>query len=586
MIEREMEPYVFSVKNELRILMDNFSNEFKGQKVITDELGNLRGQIHENKKLVVVFREEIEKKLSDSSSKYYTFNKNFEEIKSEFHEITRNFKSSEKNIEALKDKLVQLEGLKDKIRYLENNNDKLSHDIENNISSSFSLKFKAFENDLENLKDKYNSINANTNSFNFNMKALNDKNEVILSELSSLREKANDTNINMNSLNVKQDNLLNNHNTLSEKVSSLNKNVIKIDEGVRETNTIHEENNRLVESDINTLKKNINNLTEDLEDMKKHAETKHNLYDLRFNNVENKVASVASDDEVIELQRHQKEIFVKLSEVNDLYNILKDSIKTHDDNFEAVSENSEHFRQNLEKLLVWQDELNYKEQNVEKGTVSQDDLDKKIRQLASTYDAKIDEIFEYIKNNKPESNEKSEINNNLNNNNTSFIFAIAPSGYINNMLANKSLKGNNTQRISSILRNAEDFVVMSENNACANLREKPINITVPKFLKNHLYNTTDPICYPTVRDELKGYLNKYAVLDRHYGTIVEIEIDGEQKKPKGPEKNSIGSKVEKVEFKPFEAEKEEDEMICCSIDEIENIDDSHDTFNKYEDLIS
>jgi hypothetical protein len=39
-------------------------------------------------------------------------------------------------------------------------------------------------------------------------------------------------------------------------------------------------------------------------------------------------------------------------------------------------------------------------------------------------------------------------------------------------------------------------------------------------------------------------------------------------------------------FKPFVFENDND-LICCSIEEIENVDDSfdHDTFNKYGDLL-
>jgi hypothetical protein len=81
-----------------------------------------------------------------------------------------------------------------------------------------------------------------------------------------------------------------------------------------------------------------------------------------------------------------------------------------------------------------------------------------------------------------------------------------------------------------------------------NLKEKPVLINSNKFKKNSLYNSTEAISFPAIKNELKGYLNKFVILDKHYGTIIEIEIDGQQKNPKHENKSSIGSKIEKDDF--------------------------------------
>jgi len=68
-LEREVEPYLFSVKSELKLTMDNFLKEIGEFKHIANEVNQMKQSINENRKLVLIFQEDFDKKLVEIKMK-------------------------------------------------------------------------------------------------------------------------------------------------------------------------------------------------------------------------------------------------------------------------------------------------------------------------------------------------------------------------------------------------------------------------------------------------------------------------------------------------------------------------------------
>ncbi len=73
LLEREIEPYLHSIKNELRLFVDKFNKEAGDHKTLLSEIYGFKQMVSENKKMILTFQEEFQKKLFelDDSNKNY-----------------------------------------------------------------------------------------------------------------------------------------------------------------------------------------------------------------------------------------------------------------------------------------------------------------------------------------------------------------------------------------------------------------------------------------------------------------------------------------------------------------------------------
>ena len=65
MLEREIEPYLYSIKSELKLTMDNFLKEIGEYKYVNSEINVVKQSIMDNKKLVLIFQEDFDRKLTE-----------------------------------------------------------------------------------------------------------------------------------------------------------------------------------------------------------------------------------------------------------------------------------------------------------------------------------------------------------------------------------------------------------------------------------------------------------------------------------------------------------------------------------------
>jgi chromosome segregation ATPase len=301
-----------------------------------------------------------------------------------------------------------------------------------------------------------------------------------------------------------------------------------------------------------------------------------------------------------ELKDTQIEESKKLEEVIEFQESIKTCLKAYDENFEAISENYETLRGNIEHLLTWQEEIT---KTKEKLDMSNSKKEQKSESESESSESKSDshsveevdevQVIEPIKtveetkeqeahNNDNDNAEENESKASADHSNTSIIIATNPSGLVNNSYYSQAvLKGNIYQKIDTNFQLFDEEVneLQSVNNKLQDLTEKPISIDNEKFKKNLQYITTEPMDYPSVKSELQGYLNKYNNLDKGYGTVIEIEMDGQQKHDDDDDKSNNESP------KRFLDKEKDNDLICCSIEEIGLDDDDSMDYNKYCDLL-
>lgn len=82
MLEREIEPYLYSIKNELRLFADNFQKEVGDHKLILNEINTFKQMVTDNKKLITNFHEDFGKKLYEMNENNLSYYTNLESSKS------------------------------------------------------------------------------------------------------------------------------------------------------------------------------------------------------------------------------------------------------------------------------------------------------------------------------------------------------------------------------------------------------------------------------------------------------------------------------------------------------------------------
>ena len=80
MFEKEIEHYLYIFKSELKLNIDNIYRELGDNKYHSSELNLVKQNVNDNKKLILIFQEDFEKKISDINMKVNYSKPNIDEF--------------------------------------------------------------------------------------------------------------------------------------------------------------------------------------------------------------------------------------------------------------------------------------------------------------------------------------------------------------------------------------------------------------------------------------------------------------------------------------------------------------------------
>jgi len=356
-IEREIEPFIFSAKNDLRLNIENFSKEIADYKFFEAELRSVKEMVQENKRLVLVHQEESERKINDNNYKFKAISNQFDNVKENMFEATKKIKTFEKIYEDMQEKFFSLEDLKQKFSQWENMHEKIFKQVEEQFAERFSSKLKALEVNLENSKSQVVENGININNLAYEIKSFSKQStEIKTMELE-------------NSKSLKE---------VKEKLAFFNSDTEGKIEELKNTMNSYMENSKINFKNINEeieLYKNVgfnSNSHKNSSQTEKIESLNSNLLEMKLkfdkltgkiNNIENKVDEFYNDiksykTDIDEIKKIVKENEIDFKECEEK-NQRKFAIKN-----EIDREISELKKLILNKILVSKDE-NYKALNEE-----------------------------------------------------------------------------------------------------------------------------------------------------------------------------------------------------------------------------
>ena len=200
------------------------------------------------------------------------------------------------------------------------------------------------------------------------------------------------------------------------------------------------------------------------------------------------------------------------------------------------------------------------------------DIELRLKEIENIYDSRFQELMNYIKSNSiqedPIEKKNLSLNENLANsldksNNSNYLIAVLPSCSVSNLYTQKfTTPGDQSQKIK-INFIPKDEYVLSSKPININLLDKDYSYNSDKFKMNKKYITTESINFALIREEMKGYLNKYILFEKQYTNIIEIEMDDEQMKRQTETVNELEelSILDFNEIIEFEDEKLEEDYL-------------------------
>ena len=270
-LEREMEPYLMQMKNELNAMMEKFRNEIDEKTNISEELSSIKEQELKNKKDNEINFSNLEQKILDIKNIINIQDKKINDFQNNFNQLNRLNQAINKKADDLFINLNDLEKIKNKILSLDASNDNIYKDIISNVEKIVNIRIDQLEKNIDLIKEDNNIIKNDLSQYNIKLEYLNSeddkKNKIINNIDTNFINLSNQIkNINLN--NNKNLNLINNleikNNDVQQKLKEINYQISTTNDNLNSTlidikgqkELINSNNQKLsdINSTINILK--------------------------------------------------------------------------------------------------------------------------------------------------------------------------------------------------------------------------------------------------------------------------------------------------------------------------------------------
>ena len=228
MIEREMEPYLFKMKNELALTMENYRKEMEEYTHLKPELQLLKENLEANKKACQLNQDENDKKFINFTQKYTSNAKQIEDLKQNVNDLKKNYNSIENMYTTFNLKMPDIELLNEKLAYFDLNSEKYYKDIENNINKNLDTKLNLIQSQIDNIKETNKEMGSSITTLKLSNQNINSDIEQVQSSQKEVLTALNKQNISFNNLSGNCNNTINQIekykitiNALEEKLSTL-----------------------------------------------------------------------------------------------------------------------------------------------------------------------------------------------------------------------------------------------------------------------------------------------------------------------------------------------------------------------------
>ena len=230
--EKEMEPYLMRMKNELNLIIERFRKELEVK-------SNHFNEIEEMKQEMIKIRQNSEDIYKNFELKFLNMNDNLNKhdktlnnLQSEMFQMNHLNKSS--NDIFLKN---EIDNLKNKVINLDSNNEKYLNETTKNIEKIFDYKFDKINQNINFIKEENNSIKNELAQNNIKIEMINSENNKKNERLNDFNSEFNSISNQINKISIHNNKVMNlinnleiNNNECQQKMKNLNEKFSSLNE--------------------------------------------------------------------------------------------------------------------------------------------------------------------------------------------------------------------------------------------------------------------------------------------------------------------------------------------------------------------
>ena len=176
-LEREMNPYLSYMKNELKLIVEQFAKDINEKNALINEISSLKNEIEILKRANDNLGNEINAKYLKNNENFNLHERKISNIELDLNKFNQIFSIESKQNSQIPTIIVDISHINDKINILEKNNENIFSELGKIVENSTSMKFNEFSTDIKNLKEENSNLKEKIEELNIIIKGLQSDNE-------------------------------------------------------------------------------------------------------------------------------------------------------------------------------------------------------------------------------------------------------------------------------------------------------------------------------------------------------------------------------------------------------------------------
>ena len=298
LFEKEMNPYLLHMKNELNLIIEKFRKEMSNKSQYFNEMSEIKQELIKSKQNSENNYLNIEQKILNINDVLNTQEKKMNNLQNELFQINHMNKKDDDIF--LKN---DIENIKNRVIIMETNNDKYLQEKTQNLEKIINYNLDKMNRNIDFLKEEINSIKGNLSQNNLKIEMMSSENNKKTERLNDFDSEFNNISNQINKIMINNNKILNSINVLEINGNEIQQKMKNINEKISVVN----ENIDMVNQESKSQKENIFSNKKYLSEL----ESNLNLLQNEKNSINNKIIELN-----IKLENQEE----KLSKNNNIIN--------------------------------------------------------------------------------------------------------------------------------------------------------------------------------------------------------------------------------------------------------------------------
>ena len=262
-MEREMNPYLMQMKNELNLIIEKFRKEMNEKNNYLNEIGEIKEELIKIKQNTEDNYLNMEQKILNINDILNNQENKLNNLQSEIFQLNHMNKKNDDYF--LKN---EIENIKNKVINIDNTNDKYLKEMTQNLEKIIEYKFDNMNKNIIFIKEENNAIKNDIIQNNIKIEMINSENEKKNERINDINSEFNNISNQINKIMINNNKTMNMINTLEinnseyqQKIRNLNEKINSLNENFQEVNIEsknQKENINLISKNISEIENNLN----------------------------------------------------------------------------------------------------------------------------------------------------------------------------------------------------------------------------------------------------------------------------------------------------------------------------------------